>query len=127
MSDCGVCIGGFGDGEAPEFYESSTPKARKEHECDECRRTIHVGEKYRYIAGKWDGDFETFKICLLCEEIRRSFKCDDGVTPIGYLMEDMNEALFPNLTTACFDRLQTPEAKQHLRALWMAWKGLKSA
>ena len=37
-------------------------------------------------------------------------------------MSDQNE--FGELTTGCYERLQSVEAKKLLRDKWMAWKGL---
>jgi hypothetical protein len=41
------------------------------------------------------------------------------------LWPDMEE-VFGKLTTSCFDKLQTPEAKAELRRRWMEWKGLSA-
>jgi len=34
------------------------------------------------------------------------------------------EKAYPKLTTSCFDKLQTSEAKAELQRRWLAWKGL---
>lgn len=44
--------------------------ARKEHQCTECRRTISSGERYRYEAGKFDGNLEVYKTCSHCMVVR---------------------------------------------------------
>lgn len=54
----------------PTFFESDMRKARKEHRCVECRRSIHAGDRYEYAAGVWDGDFYAFKTCLRCVGLR---------------------------------------------------------
>lgn len=41
-------------------------KARKEHECSECRRVIRRGETYEEHSGLWDGGWETFRWCAHC-------------------------------------------------------------
>lgn len=41
----------------PEFYSVRNPTARKDRKCQECGGTITKGEKYTYIAGKWDGPY----------------------------------------------------------------------
>jgi hypothetical protein len=59
------------DYDAPEFCDITTVKARKPHRCYECRGSIKPGESYERTAGKWDGDFCSFKTCALCRELRR--------------------------------------------------------
>lgn len=58
-----------------EFYDSSTPKARKEYTCDFCNQKIQIGEKYSRFSGKYDGDMFDVKHHLLCERICRAY-CD---------------------------------------------------
>lgn len=42
-------------------------KARKEHKCRECKRTVQPGERYRYWKGLVEREyFETFKMCEHC-------------------------------------------------------------
>ena len=87
-----MCIVNYSyDCESPEFITVTTPTARKEHRCCECRGPIKPGEKYENAAGKWDGEFQTFKTCLTCETIRDEYCC--GV-PYGALWEAMRETFF---------------------------------
>ena len=64
MMDC------YCDYDPPSFYESSTPKARKQHRCEECGGPIVPGEKYEYVTGLWDGEFSYFKTCERCVDLR---------------------------------------------------------
>jgi hypothetical protein len=122
MSECGVCIGS-GDYEGYcEFFQSDVRKARKEHRCCECNRVITRGANYVAVRGKYEGDFWSETLCCDCDEIGSAFACDGGRL-YCQLWEDM-EYVFDKLTTACFDRLQTPSAKAYLRKRWMDWKGL---
>ena len=41
-------------------------KARKEHQCDECTRTIAIGEPYLYAFGVFDGDGNSYHMCAHC-------------------------------------------------------------
>lgn len=127
MSDCGVCLGGdYGDGEPYEWSECRYPRARKDHKCGECGRTIAKGEKYQRFSGKFDGELCDNVTCGQCAEIRDVFSCE--AWPIwGELWCDVREVLFPQLTTACFAKLRTPEAREFLRAKWMEWKFRKEA
>lgn len=51
-------------------------KARKKHTCIECKCTIQPGDIYERDVTLSEKEFETFKICLRCAQIRRSlFSC----------------------------------------------------
>lgn len=65
MIDC-VC-----DYDPATVYSAEiVKKARKEHKCFECDRTIHRGERYERVFGIWDGDVSVFRTCTHCLEIR---------------------------------------------------------
>lgn len=64
----------FCDYEMPSVHSVSTPKARKEHQCEECRRPIREGEQYERVWGVWDGDMSTFKTCQRCLNLREYVK-----------------------------------------------------
>ena len=85
--EAGMCSCDY-DGESPEFFNKQELKARKEHRCCECSELIHIGEKYEYIVGKWDGEFDYFHTCLICARIR-----GDYCAPFGNLWEELVEAL----------------------------------
>ena len=48
-------------------YSEATRKAKKEHKCGECCRTIKPGEKYWYATGLFEGDWFEAKVCPDCE------------------------------------------------------------
>ena len=59
------------DWDPPSLYTSTIVKAaRKEHQCEECRRTIKSGESYELVWGMWDGRPDTFKTCSHCLALR---------------------------------------------------------
>lgn len=60
------------DYDMPEFCETNWHKARKGHRCCECYQTIHIGQQYQHVAGKWEGDFLSFKTCEKCADLRES-------------------------------------------------------
>jgi hypothetical protein len=123
VSDCGVCIGGDVEGVC-DFYAASVVKARKPHRCCECGRSITPGTNYKYVSGKYEGEFFTCKTCLPCDEILRVFSCGGSVMH-ECLWEDMRDYVFDQLTTAneCFRKL-SPPAKEFLLIKWQQWKGL---
>jgi hypothetical protein len=61
--DC-VC-----DYDSPDFYHRSMRTARKAHRCEECAEEIRPGDRYEYVAGKWNGDLDTFKTCERCADL----------------------------------------------------------
>lgn len=54
------------DADRVEMLQSGQRKARKEHRCDECGRTITVGEFYLYEGGVFEGDLQVYKTCAHC-------------------------------------------------------------
>lgn len=121
MSDCGVCIGSDDYDCELEFYDITWPKAKKEHRCCECRRTIVAGEEYQRWVGKWDGSLSSAKTCLFCCEIRDGFSCGNS-TVFGELWSEMKDYIFPIMNTACFEKIESVEARAYLRSQWMNWK-----
>lgn len=80
----------------PSVHVCVFPKARVEHICIECRRTIKPGEVYRKDSGIFDGDPFTEKTCRDCcllrqriREIELSRGCapDESEPPWGELLQ----------------------------------------
>lgn len=80
----------WGD-ESVDMLNEVDRRARKDHRCFECGRTIAKGETYRYEAWLWEGDFDTAKVCQHCLQVRRwlSAACDGWV--YGELAADLAE------------------------------------
>lgn len=83
MCDCS-------DYEMPEFYNESTHTAKKPHTCCQCGLQIAPGQKYVKTAGKWDGRFESYKICQECDQLIRLLR---HTTDFCCGMTDMIEAM----------------------------------
>lgn len=49
--------------EEPSVFIQHDRKARKEHKCCECGKTIEKGETYVVSSGIWDGKPDRFKQC----------------------------------------------------------------
>lgn len=58
--------------DGPSCFRARRRKARKEHRCVECYKTIAVGETYEYTSGVWDGVGDSFKTCLRCVVLREA-------------------------------------------------------
>jgi len=67
----------WGDGDydcSPEFFQQTERVARKSHKCYECKQEFGPGGRYMYVAGVWDGDFQTFKTCPNCLALLRALE-----------------------------------------------------
>lgn len=88
---------GCEDGEPYEFYRHSTPKARKEHGCNECKRRIRPGQRYELIVGKFDGDFTVTRVCQRCQALSDAFAEVEGChPPVGTLRDEIRECIYLN-------------------------------
>lgn len=69
------------------LLSSSSRKARKEHQCDECSRTIQQGEIYLVEGTLWEDEKQTHKTCAHCLVVR------DWLTKecSGFLYEGIRE------------------------------------
>lgn len=63
--DCCYC-----DYDAPSFYSSRIQRSRRARHCEECGHKIQPGELYEYVAGKWEGSFESHITCGQCHDMR---------------------------------------------------------
>lgn len=113
------CPLSYGD-EGPRFSNTTTPKARKEHQCCECREVIPIGATYEKTVGNWDGNFETYLTCLSCVEIRNHFACSGWI--FEHVWEDIEENFFPDMKAGgpCMEGL-SPAAKARLFDLRLKW------
>ncbi len=123
MAECGVCLhagSDFGD----NGFEMWTASFKTPMQCCECGRIIPAGEpheKARYYID-YDRKFITQHTCAVCAEIAWAFFCD--VRLYENLWDYMQDDAFPELTSACFNKLKTAAAKAELQRRWMEWKGL---
>ncbi len=109
MSNCACVYVDVDD--PPDFFLSQQVRARKQHKCAECGRSIGRGEEYERVSGKWDGRMDTFTTCLDCVSIRDQFFCDGFC--YTNLLEDLGEHLFSvggHVDSACLAVL-SPRAR----------------
>lgn len=66
---------------------TTTPRARKEHQCCECLRVIVPGEVYERVRGAVEGRWEEHKTCLGCQRLRDDVACE------GYVFEALRETI----------------------------------
>lgn len=77
------------------FWNSIKRKARKEHSCIYCRKTIAKGEEYSRETGTFEGDFNDYCLCLRCAWLIDTFETDNEY------LADIWETLFNNDLIPC--------------------------
>lgn len=83
------------DGNPPQAFSAYNRKARKEHKCCECHKTIQPGETYSYASGIWDGEPKSYKSCRGCVGIERHYMdIHECHPPFGMLAEYIREDLY---------------------------------
>lgn len=67
------------------MLHSERRRARKEHKCNECFRTIFIGERYLNEGILWgDGDgISTHRVCWHCQVVRQMMMWEEGCYLIG--------------------------------------------
>lgn len=67
-----MCDIDYCDGWTPLDYKLY--RARKEHGCCACFRTIEKGQLYRVLTGITDGSFDRLKRCIRCDQIAEGMR-----------------------------------------------------
>jgi len=88
MSDMCICMDVECE-QGPDFCTIKIVTARKEHTCGECHEIIPAGAQYEYVAGCWEGRFDTHKTCIPCKRFRDEHFCDGFY--YGMVWEDATE------------------------------------
>ena len=73
------------------YHTRIVAHARKVHQCDECRRTIQVGERYRSTSMLYDYQWSDFATCEHCMSAEVWLKEQCGGYLHGGLLEDLEE------------------------------------
>lgn len=108
--DC-ACIYVDSEDSQPDTFRETKPKARKQHKCGECSRTIERGEIYSRESGIWENGPETYKTCSDCLSIRNEFFCDGGY--YGQIIDCLREHISESdgdISGDCISSL-TPRAR----------------
>lgn len=81
------------DCEMPTVFNESQRKAKKQHTCCECDRTIPKGESYFMLQGLWDGQWKNYKQCSTCHEIGNKYKDETNECyPLGELIQELHNS-----------------------------------
>ncbi len=91
--------------ELPTCWKTCMPTARIRHRCCECYGVIEPGERYHLDSGVWDGEGESFKTCLQCDEIRTEEQrgMHGDCIAFGYLLEHVVESGDRKLLDRCIE------------------------
>lgn len=82
--------------EYAELYREKKIKAKKEHLCTECNKTIFKNETYQYVFTIFQGDATSIKVCSICQDKRQKIHdieinhgCSESESwpPLGELKE----------------------------------------
>ena len=127
MSTCHVSlIQGDGSCDSADFFRASLVTARRHYHCCECLDPIPIGASHQRIAMRYGGDQFSYRTCLACVEIHRAL-AGSTFRMTECLWTDIEETVFPGMTTACVRKCATVAAKQKLTARWLDWKFERSA
>lgn len=118
---CNVDFHNLSDDADPcDFWRVTTPRARKEHQCTECREPIAIGALYRRVSWKFEGQVGTDKVCEPCWESMQEFDYHIfGGDFWSHMREEWEQGA--NIQ-GCINRLVTVDAKIHMHRQWMCWK-----
>jgi hypothetical protein len=101
---------------ATEFSAVTRPMARKLHRCEECGRTIGVGERYVRHVAKWEGEINTTVFCAECHAwamalcTAQQVVCGCSGWPVGGLWGEIEEFTREHLGYAPDFDPEDPEA-----------------
>ena len=69
-----------------DFGDMRYPVGRKDHRCEWCGETIAKGEKHAHFVGKWEGEFQNWRMHFDClnfneDDIAEGFTPFEGSRP----------------------------------------------
>lgn len=70
---------------------TQTPRARKPKPCDECTRTINVGETYHLLDGLMDDTWSQWRWCRHCEAAGQWLRTACGGYILGSMLDELDE------------------------------------
>lgn len=79
------------DGDPVDLVKAKEQRARKEHLCAECGRTIASGEVYLYEAWVYEGSFDTHRTCGQCHAARRWLVEICSTWQYGWVLNELAE------------------------------------
>ena len=75
-----------------QFYRESPKVARKDHQCYECQRVIHCGERYYYATAKSaSSSIDQYHTCAHCHVAQEWLMAECGGFLSGGVGEDIHD------------------------------------
>jgi hypothetical protein len=113
------CVYGS-EGVGPAHYWVGYPIARKTHVCCSCNQEIKPGDKYENYSGIWDANFQRFKTCSSCQEIRDKLFCDGWV--FEAVWEDLKYSLEESIPWSAIGKLSEISRNRVLDLIEELWE-----
>lgn len=77
-----------------DFFRVTRVHAAKQHRCEQCAKPIEQGELHCYAAGKFDGDFFSYREHVECRMAWKEYSEDtlrwDDTAPFLHDADDLN-------------------------------------
>lgn len=64
-----------------DFGDNTFPTARKTYRCEWCGELIKVGERHVKFSGKWEGEFQNWRMHSECHSATSKDDLSEGFTP----------------------------------------------
>lgn len=117
--ECSCVIDMDIDGHAVKCLCDKWQKAKKQHRCCECYRTIQPGEKYKIEVNKYDDGLDSFKTCIDCMSVRSAMFCD---FLYGEIWEAVGEQIRDDgIPESCLARITKPAREKICAMIEEQW------
>lgn len=101
------------------YGESTTPRARIAHRCDQCARTIKLGETYSRWEGVTSEGWYTTKTCQQCDAYQRDL-FEEGI----FSVDEYGREVYPWLSESDWSDLSGDPLWELRHERWLKqWAG----
>lgn len=100
-----------------DIATTTTPKARTQHDCGHCGRTIEPGETYSRTSGIWEGEGGTYKECGHCRHAHNAAEAIMGRFDFMQMQEDGDPF---GVRDALYDHGTLPSLRLR-KAIYLRW------
>jgi len=116
-SDCSCVYIDIDD--SPDVYDQRTVRARRAHECGECRDEIPKGAKHEVCTVLWEGKWGRYRTCAACVEVRDVMFCEGWAW--GECWARIREHFAEGAPLSpCFEEVKSIAGREKLTAAFVA-------